>query len=913
MLYNSDQIEKYDENSLLNINISRRTLNCLLRFGIDSIEKLKNCDLEKIKMGKNIGKATIEEIINILKEYTDIKIDEEKLLSDYSGSNIVKADIDSKANLKKYLLIILNNEYNNFYKDRNNEIFKLRYGLINNEILTLEALGNSFEISRERIRQIISRIIKRLKGKCKREYNQGSHNAFSLLYNYLQTIKDFLLSNSKENYLAQQFIDKFLIKEFENNNLIYLDLINQLCSTDFKVMQSKEVISNSVSENMDIKKAILACIREFSGKYGRGGIAKILKGSTGLKENDHNNDSINSKYYGLFKQLTLSYITSEIDELIKNEMLVTTKVSFGRPILKINPKYENEIDSIAENIIPNNNIETNDDENILRVLYLIKQKKNVFITGHAGTGKSYILSKLKEKIPKLVITSTTGIAAVNVKGQTIHSWAGIGICNRPIEQTVEKILKKSSVKNQIQKCKILAIDEISMLDIKTFEYVDSVLRQVRSCDEPFGGIQVLFIGDFFQLPPVEKNENSAQKYCFESKLWKDLDLYTVLLTKNYRQNEENLITALSNMRTNSLTDADVKLLKTRECKENIDTQNALHIFATNQEADNYNNMKFNKINSKEYKLYAIDGVYKGEKLIENPTNLREENILKRIDVVCSAEKSISLKIGVRVMLLKNLDFDKGLINGSCGEVKEINDEYVLVYFDNGQSTKITRHDFEFYNNEKLIALRRQFPLRLAYGITIHKSQGMSLDKLVVDCSRIFEKGQAYVALSRIKTLNGLYLQNFNPAKVMTDEKVVEFYRTLNIFDEDVKNIESDKNLRIAQNEQQIKGSSTTDDENSFEYYVNKIKNIILENNRWIEIFEIADILGVDRHKKLVEDDSNSTIAHLINRRLKKEGFITKRINYDKGYSIVVAPPGFSTDTIPKVVLVNSYKNRKVRH
>lgn len=902
VLYNSDQIEKYDENSLLSINISRKTLNCLLRFGIDTIEKLKNCDLEKIKMGK----ATIKEIINILKEYTDIEIDEEKLLSCYSDSNIVKADIDSKTNLKKYLLIILNNEYNNFYKDRNNEIFKLRYGLINNEILTLENIGDSFEISRERVRQIISRIIKRVKSKCKREYNQGNQNTFSLLYNYLQTIKDFLLSNSKDNYLTQHFIDKFLTKEFENNNLIYIDLINQLCGTDFKVMQSKEIISSNVSENIDIKKAILACIREFSGKYGRGGIAKILKGSTGLKENDHNNASINSKYYGLFKQLTLSYITSEIDELIKNEMLVTTKVSFGKPILKINPKYENKIDSIAENIIPNNIIETDDDENILRVLYLIKQKKNVFITGHAGTGKSYILSKLKERIPKLVITSTTGIAAVNVKGQTLHSWAGIGICNTSIEQTVDKILKRSSIKNQIQKCKILAIDEISMLDIKTFEYVDAVLKKVRNCEKPFGGIQIIFIGDFFQLPPVEKKEDVNQKYCFESNLWNDLDLYTVLLTKNYRQNEENLITALSNMRTNSLTDADIKLLKTKECKENIYTQNTLHIFATNQEADNYNNMKFSKINSEEYKLYAIDGVYKGEKLVENPTNLREENILKRIDVVCSAEKSISLKIGVRVMLLINIDFEKGLINGSCGEVREINSDYILVYFDNGQSAKITRHDFEFYNNEKLIALRRQFPLRLAYGITIHKSQGMSLDKLVVDCSRIFEKGQAYVALSRIKTLNGLYLRNFNPAKVMVDNTVVEFYKNLKIFNQ---KIELTENINTPNYQKESISIDNTEDK-SIEYYVEKIKNIILENNRWIEIFEIAEMLGVNRHKKLVEDDSNSTIAHLINRRLKREGFITKRINYDKGYSILVAPPGFSTDNIPKKIQLSSYKNRK---
>lgn len=375
----------------------------------------------------------------------------------------------------------------------------------------------------------------------------------------------------------------------------YIKFINQVLNNNYEI--SKIGNANEQS-NLDIKNNILSCIREFSGKYGKSGIAKILKGSQGLKENEHNNDSLNSQYYGMFKQLTLSYIISEIDELIKDEMLITTKVSFGRPILCINPKFADKINSIADDtkvkIIENNN----DDENILRVLHLIKQKKNVFITGHAGTGKSYILSKLKEKLPKLVITSTTGIAAVNVKGQTLHSWAGVGICNRPVEQTVERILKKSSIKNQIQKCKILAIDEISMLDIKTFEYVDAVLRQVRNYDKPFGGIQIIFIGDFFQLPPVEKNENNEQIYCFESKLWIDLDLYTILLTKNYRQNEENLVTALSNMRINSLTKQDIDLLKTRECKEDANTKNALHIFATNFEADNYNNLKFKEVDSK---------------------------------------------------------------------------------------------------------------------------------------------------------------------------------------------------------------------------------------------------------------------------------------------------------------------------
>ena len=165
--------------------------------------------------------------------------------------------------------------------------------------------------------------------------------------------------------------------------------------------------------------------------------------------------------------------------------------------------------------------------------------------------------------------------------------------------------------------------------------------------------------------------------------------------------------------------------------------------------------------------------------VDNTQVRKDIALLNRIDPICSAEKEILLKIGVRVMLLTNLDFDKGLINGSCGVVKEICENHVLIRFDNGIYSKITQHDFEFYKNDVLIALRRQYPLRLAYGITIHKSQGMSLDKLVVNCSRIFEKGQTYVALSRIKTLNGLYLKNFDPNKVMVDERVVEFYKSLN--------------------------------------------------------------------------------------------------------------------------------------
>lgn len=536
-------------------------------------------------------------------------------------------------------------------------------------------------------------------------------------------------------------------------------------------MEKNEIIIKD-----DLKEDIVACINKFNALYGKTGITKILKGSKALKENDFNSNSIKSEFFGKYENKTQKTIINAIDELIENQVLIIKRIEFGRPLLCINENTQ----IIIKKEEPQQDKE--EDENIVKILKLIKNNENIFITGHAGTGKSYILNKLKQKIKNLILTSTTGIASVNIKGQTIHSWANIGICNKPVNVTVEKIMKKSTVKKQLQNAKILAIDEISMLDKNTFDYVDTVLREVREINKPFGGIQTIVIGDFFQLPPVQikkENEDISKNYCFNSPLWEEFNFKTVLLDKNYRQNEKNLIKALADMRVNNLDNDDINLLKTRECSETIETGEILHIFATNNEADNYNNLKFQSINKPTYNLFAYDGIYKGNKLIDKPTNEREENIFKRIDMVCRAEKTISLKIGARVMLLINLDFEKGLINGSCGVVEEINEDYILVKFDNGVRREIEKHDFEFYKNDVVIALRRQFPIRLAYGITIHKSQGMSLDKLFVDCSRIFEKGQAYVALSRIKTLEGLYLRNFSPSKVMVDEDVVEFYKNLN--------------------------------------------------------------------------------------------------------------------------------------
>lgn len=418
-----------------------------------------------------------------------------------------------------------------------------------------------------------------------------------------------------------------------------------------------------------------------------------------------------------------------------------------------------------------------DNEDLKKIDDFIRNGDNVFVTGFAGTGKSYILNKLKEKYKKkLTITSTTGIAAVNVKGQTLHSWAGVGLCRNPINVTVDKIRQRPTQFRQIVGCKILAIDEISMLNVETFQYVNEVLKQVRENDKPFGGIQVLFIGDFFQLPPVEQGESFERRYCFETELWDELELKNVVLKRNFRQNEEDFIKALSDMRINRLTEEDIDLLETR-CVDEDDGE-ILHIFSTNEEANRYNTVKFNAINEPVINFVAKDGVYRGKSLVYEGFMPREEIILDIFNKNCRADREIFLKKGCRVMLLVNMDFDRGLINGSCGVIQGFNDETINITFDNGVNANIPMHEFEYYYNDKVVALRLQYPLKLAYGITIHKSQGMTLDKLVVDCKRVFECGQVYVAMSRVKTLGGLYLRHFEPTQVLADNKVARFYRNI---------------------------------------------------------------------------------------------------------------------------------------
>ena len=410
------------------------------------------------------------------------------------------------------------------------------------------------------------------------------------------------------------------------------------------------------------------------------------------------------------------------------------------------------------------------------ILKLVDSKYSLFLTGQGGCGKSYLIKKIVEKESArggCFVTASTGIAAVNISGTTIHAFAGINTGTKSAHELFGTVISNEEAVKRWNDCRILVIDEISMIGAALFEKLDYVARGIRGNSQPFGGIQLLLSGDFVQLKPVSTVGCEKQDYCFKSALWNKCVDFSLELTKIFRQNEQELRHLLQDVRNGCISVMSRNLIHYLSRDLKCDPLDKVRLFPLREDAKLANDECIELI--------------PGEKFVYRSQDDGKVSVFERR---CSAPSVLVLKVGARVVLLKNLD--KSLVNGLRGTVIGISDGYPRVRFDNNRVHVVQMTQFLVQEGNVVVGTRKQLPLDLCYGMTIHKSQSMSFPYVEVDLGKVFEHGQAYVSLSRSETLSGLRILNFRERAIIPNEHVQMFYKTLNSF-EDVESCMFDVN------------------------------------------------------------------------------------------------------------------------
>lgn len=388
----------------------------------------------------------------------------------------------------------------------------------------------------------------------------------------------------------------------------------------------------------------------------------------------------------------------------------------------------------------------------------IVRKENVLVTGSAGTGKSTLLEALRQTFgDDLHITASTGIAAVSVSGVTVHRWAGINY-DLSAQDAADMIVKrKGPAFHRIRTAKMLAIDEVSMVDASLMDTLDLIFRMVRRSKQPFGGIQMILFGDFLQLPPVK-----GSGFAFQSKAWASADIKTHRLTQVFRQKDEAFSNLLNQVRVGNITKEVRDILDSRRGVKPKGKIKPVIVHTHNSSVDTINDKQLAKIKGKATEWTAHD--------------YGEAGPLKVIQKNCRAPELLKLKEGAQVMCVWNVAPEDGIANGSVGTVCSIKDRTPYVEFSNGIQMDFERKDYWQAREEgKVVAGRSQIPLRLAWAITSHKCQGMTLDAIEVFLNNCFEYGQVYVALSRARTLDGLYIGSINYDMIQAHPDALKFY------------------------------------------------------------------------------------------------------------------------------------------
>lgn len=422
-----------------------------------------------------------------------------------------------------------------------------------------------------------------------------------------------------------------------------------------------------------------------------------------------------------------------------------------------------------------------------------KQGKNIFVTGPGGSGKSaligHIVNDAKDHGKNVQVCALTGTAAVLLQcnAKTIHSWGGIGLASGDIMAIANRVNKSRFKKKNWKAVDLLIVDEVSMMSKKLFELLDITAKLCRKSSLPFGGIQVIFTGDFFQLPPVgNRDEPETSQFCFESPLWNDIFDKQIALTKIFRQDDASYIKILNQIRIGKITKSTLERLKTLVGRKVADDEEILPtiLYPTRKKVDEINMRSLNALTGED-KTFNYQYCERDElKLTPEQTylsNIADTDQVERekkymVDNI-NFDNAVQLKVGAQVMCIANLDLDGTypICNGSRGIVKSFGASGLpIVEFKNGAVLEIGYHKWQSETIPSIAV--KQIPLILAWAITIHKSQGASLDMAEIDVgNNIFECGQTYVALSRVKSIEGLFLKSFDPTRILINKKVRDFY------------------------------------------------------------------------------------------------------------------------------------------
>ena len=451
------------------------------------------------------------------------------------------------------------------------------------------------------------------------------------------------------------------------------------------------------------------------------------------------------------------------------------------------------------------------------VFETILQGHNVFLSGGAGTGKSFLIQAIKNHLPSIKaarencsvrsedadtnshtihvkmhrvrVTALTGCAAILLGrgSKTLHSWAGIGKGQGSVSELVAKIRYGKAKRNWLT-TDLLIIDEISMLTTELLEKLDGIAKRMRSSCQPFGGIQVVFVGDFFQLPPVIKDaQQSAEQniFAFQSPVWNTIirPEHEIHLKQIHRQSDPIFQKILNETRLGKLTPESCEIIKSRI---GLNWQSAkirpTLLFPRRTEVDMINETNLRALKGTRHS-YKVDLTFSEKTPIgfdkKNPDFLRTLDIMDRDSSYVS---ELILIEGAQVMLIYNLDIERGLSNGSRGVITGFDataGNIPIVEFSNGIRIPVGRQSWEVEDYDGIF--RTQIPLRLAYACTIHKSQGASIDCALIDIgTSTFEYGQAYVALSRVRSIEGLYIHKFSPEAVRAHPLVVSRFNPNNM-------------------------------------------------------------------------------------------------------------------------------------